>query len=637
MGDYENSRSVCRAVSFTDVKIHSLFWDRILKTHHEVTIRTVINRCFESKRVENFIKAEKYLQIGLEKPLPKELEFEGRFYDDSDVYKAIEGASYSLLQYADIELEEKLDEIIDSVSSAQWADGYLMTFYTIDPQNKSRRWTDMDRHEMYNGGHLIEAAIAYYRATGKNKLLNVAIRMVEHWISIFGSDKNHWVEGHQEPELALVKLYELTGDRRYLNFSLWLLSERGSGHYISSTRPYIDDKKELFYKSEYAQDHLPVEKQSFVCGHAVRAMYMYSGMADVAKYFNKKDYIAALEKIWENTVHRNMYITGGIGSSSENEGFSDDFDLPNASAYAETCAAIGMVFFNHRMNLLHKDAKYAHIIEKELYNGILAGVSLSGDRFFYANPLEVTGQAFLEGEHKRRQEWYKTSCCPTNIARFIPCISEYIYAEDHGQLYINQYISSTGNIRINDINVNITQKTDYPWNGKIEINFSAEENVSPTLCFRVPDWCEEYSYKYSGKTGPSIHMQKGYVCMDVILEKNSTLSIDFVMTVRKTHMDPRVIEDSGKTALQRGPVIYAFEKADNPLGIDDIYITRFTRFDTIWDSQMLGGIMKLKVSTDGKQWLAIPYYTWDNREPGAMRVFVDEEIDNSRSAIIYNK
>lgn len=637
MGSSKSIRSVCRAVPFTDVKIHSLFWDSILKTHHKVTIHTVINRCFETKRVENFVKAGKYLEKGMEAPLPKDLEFEGRFYDDSDVYKAIEGAAYTLMQYEDDILEKEVDEIVDAIASAQWPDGYLMTFYTIDPQKKGHRWTDMDRHEMYNGGHLVEAAIAYYYATGKDKLLSVAKRMVEHWMTIFGPDKDCWVEGHQEPELALVKLYELTGDKRYLDFSLWLLSERGQGHYISSERPYLPNKEELFYKSEYSQDHLSVEKQSFVCGHAVRAMYMYTGMADVAKYYDKREYITALEKIWENIVYRNMYITGGVGSSRENEGFTADFDLPNTSAYAETCAAIGMVFFNHRMNLLHEDAKYAHIVEKELYNGILAGLSLSGDRFFYVNPLEVDKKTIEEGEHRQRQEWFKTSCCPTNIARFIPCISEYVYAQKQGRLYINQYIGSTGKIEINNTAIIITQKTNYPWDGKIVINFSSKENVSMTLCFRIPDWCEEYSYNYSGKINSSIHVQKGYVCLDTILTEDTVLDIDFIMPVRKVNMDPRVTEDIGKAALQRGPIVYAFEKADNPLGIDDIYITRYTQFNAIWDSQMLGGITKINVQTDNKKWLAIPYYVWDNRESGEMKVFVDMKVDNARIDGIYNK
>ncbi|MDF2673834.1 MAG: glycoside hydrolase family protein, partial [Clostridiales bacterium] len=437
MEEVKSSMNICTSVPFKDVKIDSPFWNRVLNTHHRVTIHTVIDRCFETGRVDNFINSGKYLQMGIDKPLPDELKFQGRFYDDSDVYKAIEGAAYSIMQYEDSGLEEKVDRIINAIFSAQWADGYLMTFYTIDPEKKGLRWTDMDRHEMYNGGHMIEAAIAYYYATGKDMLLNIAKRMVECWMNTFGPGKKHWVEGHQEPELALVKLYELEHDTRYLNFALWLLSERGHDYYVSQGRPYLN-KDELFYKREYHQDHLPVEKQSFVCGHAVRAMYMYTGMADVAKYFNNKEYIVALEKIWENIVYRNMYVTGGIGSSCDNEGFTVDFDLPNASAYSETCAAIGMVFFNQRMNLLHEDGKFADIVERELYNGVLSGVSLSGDKFFYVNPLESNGLTATEGGHKRRQEWFKTSCCPTNIARFIPCVSQYIYAQNKDRVYINQ-------------------------------------------------------------------------------------------------------------------------------------------------------------------------------------------------------
>ncbi|MDP4147206.1 MAG: glycoside hydrolase family 127 protein [Bacillota bacterium] len=626
----QSTENVCRAIPFTDVKIDSLFWNSVLETHHRVTVHTVVNRCIETNRVNNFIKSGKYLKMGIDKPLPKELEFEGRFYDDSDVYKAIEGAAYSLMQYKDEALEKKIDTIIDAIEEAQWFDGYLMTFYTIDPENKGQRWTDMDRHEMYCGGHLIEAAIAYYSATGKDKLLKVSKKMVDHWMKIFGPDKRDWVPGHQEVELALVKLYELTQDRRYLDFALWLLSERGKDHYVSEGRPYLD-KDQLFYKREYHQDHLPVEEQSFVSGHAVRAMYMYTGMADVAKYFNKKEYMNALTKIWENIVYSNMYITGGIGSSIENEGFTEDFDLPNVSAYAETCAAIGMVFFNHRMNLLYEDGKYAHIIEREIYNGVLSGVSLSGDRFFYVNPLESDGKPFEEGGHKRRQEWFKTSCCPTNLSRFLPCVSEYIYAQKNEKIYINQYISSTGSININGVNLNIIQQNNFPWDGEVEVKLKADKKVNATICFRIPDWCEEYSYQYSGNINSPIGLKKEYVCMDIEINGEETLKIIFVMKVKKVHMDPRVKEDQGKIALQRGPVVYAFEEVDNPHGIDDILIGRDTQFYSEWSPDLLRGIVRLKVKNDEKEWNAIPYYAWDNRELGKMSVFVKELIDNTRS------
>ncbi|HLO13114.1 MAG TPA: beta-L-arabinofuranosidase domain-containing protein [Pseudoneobacillus sp.] len=626
----QSIENVCRAIPFTDVKIDSLFWNPVLETHHKVTVHTVVERCFETNRVENFIKSGKYLKIGMDQPLPKELAFEGRFYDDSDVYKAIEGAAYSLMQYPDDALEAKIDIIIDAIEGAQWADGYLNTFYTIDTEKKGQRWMDMDRHEMYCGGHLIEAAIAYYYATGKEKLLKVSKKMTEHWLETFGSDKRHWVEGHQEVELALVKFYELTKDRRYLDFALWLLSERGKDHYESEGRPYLD-KDQLFFKREYHQDHLPVEEQSFVCGHAVRAMYMYTGMADVAKYFHKEDYMKALTKIWENIVYRNMYVTGGIGSSKENEGFTEDFDLPNSSAYAETCAAIGMVFFNHRMNLLHEDGKYADIIEREIYNGVLSGVSLSGDKFFYVNPLESNGKSFEEGGHRRRQEWFKTSCCPTNVSRFLPCASEYIYAQSNEKIYINQYISSRGNIDMNGNNLHISQETKYPWDGEVEVKLKSDDPIHATICFRIPDWCNEYSYQYSGNVNSGIEVKNGYVCIDTDIHGEETLKINLVMKVKKVRMDPRVKEDLGKVALQRGPVVYAFEEVDNPNGIDDILIGRDTQFFSQWSPDLLKGIVKLKVKNEEKEWYAIPYYAWDNRELGKMTVFVKELIDNARS------
>jgi uncharacterized protein len=630
--EVQNIDHICRAIPFTDVKIDSPFWNPKLETHHRVTVHTVVERCIDSKRVDNFIKSGKYLQIGMEQPLPRELEFDGRFYDDSDVYKAIEGAAYSLMQYKDEVLESKIDSIIDAIGFAQWEDGYLNTFYTVDPSKKGQRWTDMDRHEMYCGGHLIEAAIAYHYATGKDKLLTIAKKMVEHWLDTFGPGKRHWVPGHQEVELALVKLYEVSKERQYLEFALWLLSQRGKDYYVSEARPYLD-KDQLFYKREYHQDHLPVEEQSFVCGHAVRAMYMYTGMADVAKYFHKEDYMNALTKIWENIVYRNMYVTGGIGSSKENEGFTEDYDLPNASAYAETCAAIGMVFFNQRMNLLHEDAKYADIIERELYNGVLSGVSLCGEKFFYVNPLEANGQSFEEGGHRRRQEWFKTSCCPTNISRFLPCISEYIYAQNHDKIFINQYIGSNGKIKVNGKELSITQKTNYPWDGKIEISLKTDQPIDSTLCFRLPEWCEEYSYHFSGRTNKGVEVKNGYVCMDTSIDGEETLIIDFAMKVQKVRMDPRVKEDLGKVALQRGPVVYAFEEIDNAQGIDDIFIARDTEFYCEWKPDLLKGINLLKVVNQNQVWNAIPYYAWDNRELGKMKVFVHEIIDNARISV----
>lgn len=627
-GDFNSS------IYFKDIKIKSLFWNKILDKNYKVTINTVIDKCFKTGRVDNFIKSGKYLKIGMDKPLPDELKFEGRFYDDSDVYKAIEGAAYTLMQYDDKELENNIDRVIEAIESAQWPDGYIMTYYTIDPEKKGQRWSDMDKHEMYNGGHLIEAAVAYYYATGKDKLLNVAKKMVNCWMNTFGPGKRHWVEGHQEPELALIKLYELTKDKKYIEFALWLLSERGHGHYFSESRPYLD-KDELFYKSEYCQDHIPVEQQSFVCGHAVRAMYMYSGMADIARYMNKKEYIAALDRIWENIIEKNMYVTGGIGSSVENEGFTYDFDLPNLTAYAETCASIGMVFFNHRMNLLHRDAKYADIIEKEIYNGVLSGVSLNGDKFFYINPLEANGKKYEEGGHRRRQEWFKTSCCPTNLARFLPSISQYIYSLDNEGFYINQYIGSQANIKINNNEVLIIQKTNYPWDGEVEITFLPKENVITDIYFRIPNWCSEYSYYFKGKVYEPIKYNKGYICLKVKIDKESKLYINFDMPVLKVHMDPRVKEDEGKVALQRGPIVYCFEKEDNPDGINDIIIKRETKFETIWDPNMLDGIIKINVINGRQKWIAIPYYAWDNRSLGEMKVFVEEEIDNARIVKTY--
>ena len=392
----EESSKKITAVDFSKVKIEDSFWAPRLDKHFSATLPVCIDQIEnQTGRIRNFENAAK-----------GEGKHSGIFFDDSDVYKAMEGIAYTLVNHPDAALEAKADEWIDKFAAAQQPDGYINTFYTLTGLEK--RWVNMDKHEMYCAGHMTEAAVAYYKATGKRKLLDVAIRMADHMMSVFGPGKRDWVPGHEEIELALVKLYEVTGKKKYLEFAEWLIDERGHGYGTKG------GKKEKWNK-EYYQDDVPVREMTDIKGHAVRAMYLYCGMADVAAYTHDEGYMAALDRLWDDVVLRNMYVTGGIGSSKHNEGFTEDYDLPNLEAYCETCASVGMVYWNQRMNQFTGDSKYVDVLERSMYNGALAGISLAGDRFFYVNPLESLG-------NHHRKAWYGCACCPSQISRFLPAI-----------------------------------------------------------------------------------------------------------------------------------------------------------------------------------------------------------------------
>lgn len=459
----EQPLKMIEQIDFSHVKINDNFWSPRLSKHVSATLPVCIDQIEnQTGRIRNFENAAK-----------GEGEHSGIFFDDSDVYKALEGMAYSLINNPDPELEKKADEWIDKFAAAQQPDGYINTFYTLTGLDK--RWTNMDKHEMYCAGHMIEAGVAYYQATGKRKLLDVCIRMTDHMMSQFGPGKRHWVPGHEEIELALVKLYQTTQEQKYLDFAYWLLEERGHGHGTMG-----DEGK---WDPVYYQDIVPVRRLTDISGHAVRCMYLYCGMADVAALKNDTGYIAAIDRLWDDVVHRNMYITGGIGSSRDNEGFTEDYDLPNLDAYCETCASVGMVLWNQRMNQLTGDSKYIDVLERSLYNGALAGISLGGDRFFYVNPLES------KGDH-HRQEWYGCACCPSQLSRFLPSIGNYIYASSDDALWVNLYIGNTGQIRIGETDILLTQETDYPWDGSVKLTISTSQPLEKEIRLRIPNWCK---------------------------------------------------------------------------------------------------------------------------------------------------
>ncbi len=589
----EQPLKMIEQIDFSHVKINDNFWSPRLSKHVSATLPVCIDQIEnQTGRIRNFENAAK-----------GEGEHSGIFFDDSDVYKALEGMAYSLINNPDPELEKKADEWIDKFAAAQQPDGYINTFYTLTGLDK--RWTNMDKHEMYCAGHMIEAGVAYYQATGKRKLLDVCIRMTDHMMSQFGPGKRHWVPGHEEIELALVKLYQTTQEQKYLDFAYWLLEERGHGHGTMG-----DEGK---WDPVYYQDIVPVRRLTDISGHAVRCMYLYCGMADVAALKNDTGYIAAIDRLWDDVVHRNMYITGGIGSSRDNEGFTEDYDLPNLDAYCETCASVGMVLWNQRMNQLTGDSKYIDVLERSLYNGALAGISLGGDRFFYVNPLES------KGDH-HRQEWYGCACCPSQLSRFLPSIGNYIYASSDDALWVNLYIGNTGQIRIGETDILLTQETDYPWDGSVKLTISTSQPLEKEIRLRIPNWCKTYDLSINGKR-INVSEEKGYAVIKD-WKSQDVIALDMDMPVEIVAADPHVKENFGKRAIQRGPLVYCMEEIDNPVYFDQIQLSPSTTFQTAFASDILNGIKTIKTNGRAQSATFIPYYAWDNRKAGKMRVWI---------------
>ncbi len=588
-----------RPVTFEHVEILDGFWKDRIRAICRETARVCVEECERTHRIDNFRRA-----AGLQ-----EGPFEGIYFNDSDVYKVLEGIACVLMTEPDQELEARADEIIDAICAAQQPDGYLYTFYTLNtPQ---LRWTDMSRHEAYCLGHMIEGALAYRQATGKDKWLAAAIRAVGQMMSVIGPEGRHWVTGHEEIELALVRLYRHTGDRKYLEYAQWLIDERGHGH-LSVPRDEFD-----FFTPEYCQDDKPIRELSRVTGHAVRAMYYYTAAADVASITGDKAMEAALDRIWNSVVPANMYLTGGIGQSAGNEGFTRDWSLPNLTAYCETCAAIGMAFWNQRMGFRKGERRYADLVERELYNGILSGISLRGDTFFYENPLASVGT-----HHRRR--WYGCSCCPTNLIRFIPSVGGYMYSTEDDTIWVNQFIHSDARFDTASGAVGILMETGYPWDGEVSLRLTRAEGARE-IRIRIPGWCRSAVVRRNGGE-VAWDPEAGYAVMTARAGDIITLSME--MPVRLERADPRVKEDAGRAAVMRGPLVYCAEQTDNQ-GFDlcpeyfpaEITLDASAGFEARYEKDLLGGVTAI---TGGGLKL-IPYYAWDNREPGAMAVWMKEK------------
>jgi len=623
-----------KAVPFTDVQIRDEFWSPRVETDRTRSLPHNFKWCRQTGRFSNFAKAGKLMQGN----------FEGIYFNDSDVYKVLEGAGYSLQAHPDADLDKQTDEVIAWIAAAQQPDGYLNTFHTLkEPDN---RWTDLPhKHELYCAGHLIEAAVAHWRATGKRTLLDVAIRYADYIASIFGPDKRHGVPGHEEIELALVKLSQATGDRKYLDLAKFFLDIRGR---VSEKRPKIS--------GPYNQDHQPVTEQSEPVGHAVRAMYLYSGMADVAAATGDEAYVKALDRLWVNTVERKMYITGAIGSTRSGEAFGANYQLPNNTAYCETCASIGMCLWNHRMNLLHADAKYADTFERTLYNGMLAGVDLGGEKFFYVNPLAS------DGKH-HRQAFFDCACCPTNVVRFIPSVPGYVYAAGADSVYVNLYVAGQGKAKVGAGKVALTQQTRYPWEGDVKITVEPAGVEAFDVMLRIPAWTAAVAprdalyqpeplpaervkptIKVNGVAAENSEIIKGYARLHRAWKPGDTVELNMPMPIRRVRAHPSVTDDVGRVAIQRGPVVYCFEGADNGGAVDNFYLPADATMTGEYRKDLLGGVTVIKVkartivavgSTPADiEVLAIPYYAWDHRQAGPMAVWVTEDPAKARAAAV---
>ena len=621
-----------KPVSFTKVEITDNFWKERIETNRKVTIPIAFKRSEETGRIKNFKVAG-----GLE---------EGTFntrrgYDDSDVYKVMEGAAYSLSQHPDPKLEKYLDTLISYVAAAQEDDGYLFTVKTIHGLSEEHRdaklpkWVGVEKdgsHELYNLGHMYEAAVAHYRATGKHNFLDIAIKSADLVDEVFGWGKLEEVPGHQEIEIGLVKLYEVTGEKRYLDLSKFFLDKRGENP----------------GKGTYNQTHKKVVEQDKAVGHSVRAVYMYAGMADMAALSGDDAYVEAMEKLWHDIVDTKLYIIGGIGAAGGHEGFGDHYELPNFRAYNETCAAIANVFWNQRLFLTHGDAKYADVFERSMYNNVLSGVSLSGDAFFYPNRLESRGTTV-------RSEWFNTSCCPSNVSRFLPDVPGYIYAHDDADIYVNLFISSKTNLSIKGNEVALTQTSGLPWSGDVGFEVNPKKSKPFALKIRIPGWASDspipsdlYTFKSLLKEKTVIKVNgvvveytvdKGYAVVQRTWNQGDKVEMDFPYELRIVESHPNIAENKGRVAFQVGPIVYCVEGKDLPNGqAGNIMIDDTQDFELKHEGNLLNGITTINgeatyfeatassgIKEEKIPFKAIPYYAWANRGGSEMMVWIPNE------------
>ncbi len=619
-------------VPFTSVQVTDSFWGQRLKASREVTIPLAFSKCEETGRYDNFIHAANPSDT---------IKVTGLSFDDTDVYKTIEGASYAMQTSPNPEMDKYIDSVLLIVAAAQEEDGYLYTSRTMNPEHPhewagTERWEKVEdlSHELYNLGHMIEGAVAHYQSTGKKTFLDIAEKYADCAIREVGPNEGQVtvVPGHQIAEMAMAKLYVVTGKKEYLDFAKYMLDMRGK----------------TTITTEYSQSHKPVLEQDEAVGHAVRAAYMYSGMADVAALTGDSSYIKAIDRIWENIVGKKLYITGGIGATNHGEAFGKNYELPNMSAYCETCAAIGNVYMNYRLFLLHGESKYYDVLERTLYNGLISGVSLEGDGFFYPNPLESVGQ------HERRA-WFGCACCPSNVSRFIPSVPGYVYAVKDDNLYINLFMSNNSEIELDGKKVELTQTTSYPWSGDISIDIKPKKKQDFKLKIRVPGWVlgdvvPSDLYKYADKKKLSYavkvngevvssELEDGYFTITRKWQKGDKVEIHFDMEPRIVKAHPLVEADAGKLSVERGPVVYCAEWPDNDFSVLSAVLPLKPKFSVEFKEDLLYGIntistesQLLAYNSDGKIEVKdvtlnmIPYYAWAHRGSGEMSVWLANDL-----------
>lgn len=627
-------------VPFTSVKVSDSFWGQRLKASREVTIPLAFSKCEETGRYRNFELAAH----------PSDTtKVTGYSFDDTDVYKTIEGASYSLQTYPDKQLAHYMDSVLDIVAAAQEPDGYLYTARTMNPKHPhewagSKRWEKVEElsHEFYNLGHMVEGAIAHYQATGSRKFLDIAIRYADCVCREIGDGEGQVVRvpGHQIAEMALAKLYLVTGDQKYLDQAKFFLDKRG---YTSR-------------KDEYSQAHKPVIEQDEAVGHAVRAAYMYAGMADVAALTGDTSYVHAIDRIWDNIVSKKLYITGGIGATNQGEAFGKNYELPNMSAYCETCAAIGNVYVNYRLFLLHGDAKYYDVLERTLYNGLISGVSLDGGGFFYPNPLESMGQ-------HQRQPWFGCACCPSNICRFIPSLPGYVYAVKDTQVYVNLFMGNEAELKVGGKKVILHQETCYPWDGHVTLTVDKNAAGMFAMKIRIPGWVRNqvvpsdlYTYSDGKRPGYSVKvngeavtsaLEQGYFTIERKWKKGDRVELQLDMEVRTVKANGKVEADRGRMAVERGPIVYCAEWPDNSFNVLSLLMNQHPQFEVVERPDLLYGLNQIKTPVQTLEYdeqgrlvvkdqelTLIPYYAWAHRGPGNMAVWLPSEVRATRPVAI---
>jgi len=640
-----------RAVPFTRVVIDDQFWSLRQETNRKITIPYVQSMAEKTGRFDSFRLTHANLEggwkFGMQNP---------PIYWDSDVAKWIEAASYSLATHPETGLARKVDEVVELIAASQQDDGYLNVHFTVvDPEG---RWTNLrDLHELYCAGHLIEAAVAHFEATDKRTLLDPMIRYADYIASTFGPEpgKRRGYPGHEEIELALVRLWKTTGERRFLDLASYFIDERGQRPQyfdIESDERNEDEKNvdewphTIGQRHDVKQAHLPVREQTTAEGHSVRAMYLYDGMAGVAAGTGDEGLMAACRTLWDNVTNRRMYITGGVGSTSEGERFTIDHDLPSDTAYAETCASIGLANWATRMLQSEGDSRYADELERVLYNGFLSGVSLAGDTFFYANPLEVDPKApyFRTGERIKpfRQGWFDTACCPPNVIRTLAALGRYLYSENSEGVAVHLYVSGEVTAHVGDTVVTIKQETRYPWDGDVAITVELDSTAEFDLRLRIPGWCNDAELEINGS--PVEHQtERGYALMHRVWQAGDTVALRLAMPVERIYSDRRVRSSTGKVALRRGPIIYCLEEVDNSSGLNAVVLPRDAELSSDFEESLLGGVATIsasakKIVRDAGESLysanpgtltattvkAVPYALWGNRERGEMLVWINE-------------